>query len=466
MVLLGQNTKNMMNFMTLITFLLFIMPSISYSQNLGNNILLTNRKIFPKQETISSYAVVFDAGSTGSRVHVYHFDQNLNLLHVGKDVEFYNKTTPGLSAYADNPEQAAKSLIPLLEQAESVVPEDQRSKTPVRLGATAGLRLLNGDASEKILQSVRDLLSNRSTFNVQPDAVSIIDGTQEGSYLWVTVNYALGTLGKKFTKTVGVMDLGGGSVQMAYAVSRNTAKNAPKVADGDDPYIKKLVLKGKKYDLYVHSYLHFGTEASRAEILKVTHNSPNPCILAGFDGTYRYAGEEFKANALASGASFKKCKKIVHQALKLNYPCPYQNCTFGGIWNGGGGSGQRKLFAASFFFYLAAEVGMVDPNKPNFKIRPVDFESEAKKACALNFEDAKSSYPFLAKKNIASYVCMDLIYQYVLLVDGFGLDPLQEITAGKQIEYQDSLVEAAWPLGNAVEAISSLPKFEKLMYFI
>nr|AFK42133.1 unknown [Medicago truncatula] len=467
MVLLWQNTKNMMNFMTLITFLLFIMPSISYSQYLGNNILLTNRKIFPKQESISSYAVVFDAGSTGSRVHVYHFDQNLNLLHVGKDVEFYNKTTPGLSAYADNPEEAAKSLIPLLEQAESVVPEDQRSKTPIRLGATAGLRLLNGDASEKILQSVRDLFSNRSTFNVQPDAVSIIDGTQEGSYLWVTVNYALGKLGKKFTKTVGVMDLGGGSVQMAYAVSKYTAKNAPKVADGEDPYIKKLVLKGKKYDLYVHSYLHFGREASRAEILKVTHNSPNPCILAGFDGTYTYAGEEFKANAPASGANFKKCKKIVREALKLNYPCPYQNCTFGGIWSGGGGSGQRILFAASSFFYLAEDIGLVDPNTPySLTLRPVDLETEAKKACTLNLEEAKSTYPLLVDFNIVEYVCMDLIYQYVLLVDGFGLDPLQEITAGKQIEYQDSLVEAAWPLGNAVEAISSLPRFERLMYFI
>ncbi|GAU35268.1 hypothetical protein TSUD_324060 [Trifolium subterraneum] len=51
--------------------------------------------------------------------------------------------------------------------------------------ATAGLRLLDGDASEKILQAVRNMFSNRSTFNVQPDAVSIIDGTQEGSYLWV-----------------------------------------------------------------------------------------------------------------------------------------------------------------------------------------------------------------------------------------------------------------------------------------
>ncbi|KAK2362212.1 apyrase [Trifolium repens] len=333
--------------------------------------------------------------------------------------------------------------------------------------ATAGLRLLNVDASEKILQAVRDMFNDRSTFNVQPDAVSIIDGTQEGSYLWVTVNYVLGNLGKKYTKTVGVMDLGGGSVQITYAVlSKKTAKNAPKVADGDDPYIKKIVLKGKPYDLYVHSYLHFGREASRAEILKVTHNSPNPCLLAGFDGTYTYSGEEFKATASASGANFKECKKIIRKALKLNYPCPYQNCTFGGIWNGGRGSGQKHLFASSSFYYLLEDAGMIDANIPNLQIRPVDLEIEAKRACALNFKDAKSTYPLLEKRNIVSYVCMDFIYQYVLLVDGFGLDPLQEITSGKEIEYEDAVVEAAWPLGNAVEAISSLPKFERMMYFV
>jgi len=30
--------------------------------------------------------------------------------------------------------------------------------------------------------------------------------------------------------------------------------------------------------------LRFGREASRAEILKVTDGSANPCILAGYDG--------------------------------------------------------------------------------------------------------------------------------------------------------------------------------------
>jgi hypothetical protein len=50
----------------------------------------------------------------------------------------------------------------------------------------------------------------------------------------------------------------------------------------------------------------------------------------------------------------------------------------------------------------------------------VDLENKAKIVCTLNVEDAKSAYPLLEKFNIVPYACMDLIYQYELLVEGFG----------------------------------------------
>lgn len=41
---------------------------------------------------------------------------------------------PGLSAYAENPQDAAESLIPLLEEAEAAVPQEFHPRTPVKLG--------------------------------------------------------------------------------------------------------------------------------------------------------------------------------------------------------------------------------------------------------------------------------------------------------------------------------------------
>ncbi|PPR89777.1 hypothetical protein GOBAR_AA30906 [Gossypium barbadense] len=213
--------------------------------------------------------------------------------------------SPAMSRWF-KPEVEATSSIRSIQIEERAMKDLKRFYS----SATAGLRALGGEASDKILQSVRELLKSRSTLKSEANGVKILDDSQEGSYEWsclrcfhggaganwrnprgfsgVTINYLLGNLGRTYQDTVGIVDLGGGSVQMAYAISKNAASRAPSLPAGQDNYVNEMYLKGSKYYLYVHSYLHYGLLATRAEILKATEDSGNPCILEGFDGRVGY----------------------------------------------------------------------------------------------------------------------------------------------------------------------------------
>lgn len=79
--------------------------------------------------------------------------------------------------------------------------------------------------------------------------------------------------------------------------------------------------------------------------------------MVSLQGSYKYGGKVYPASAMSQGSSMTNCRLVALKALKVNEStCTHMKCTFGGVWNGGGGDGQKNLFVASFFFDRAAEV--------------------------------------------------------------------------------------------------------------
>lgn len=64
-------------------------------------------------------------------------------------------------------------------------------------------------------------------------------------------------------------------------------------------------------------------------------------------------------------------------------------------------------------------MGLVDPAATSAMAKPSDFMKAAKHACKVTMNTVETKYPNV-RKNDLPYVCMDLVYQYALLVNGFG----------------------------------------------
>src|SRR4051794_13863724 len=67
------------------------------------------------------YALMIDAGSTGSRIHVYRFNYCKSSPEL--EDEIFAHIEPGLSSYGNDPESAANSLNELMEVALKNVPK-------------------------------------------------------------------------------------------------------------------------------------------------------------------------------------------------------------------------------------------------------------------------------------------------------------------------------------------------------
>ena len=408
-------------------------------------------KVSRDTDEVAEYAIVIDAGSTGSRVHVFKFTRNKK-----KDLDLhfdeFDQLKPGLSSYAEDPKAAAKSLDPLLLKALDVVPKHLHASTPIMVGATAGLRLLPDGKADLILEEVRRYLS-KYPFRFDKGDVKILSGVDEGAFAWLTLNYLLGNLGLEYFDTVAAIDLGGGSVQQAFAMSPEEIKSAPK-----SDYITKLKGGGKEYSVYVHSYLGYGLMAARAAVLEIDPNGPeddsHPCIHEGFKGKYKYGDNELIAEGHDQGAQHDQCMATILTALRKDEDCgaPQPQCSFTGAW-----SGPRipeRFYVSSYFWDRAADAGLLnDETATEMTVAPKHFKDHAQEACELDVEDVRKTYPRIQDDN-SPYFCLDLTYAHTLLTRGFKIPEEKEVTLVKKVKYKGDNVEASWPLGAGIDMLS------------
>eukprot|EP00747_Dinoflagellata_sp_TGD_P186237 gnl/TRDRNA2_/TRDRNA2_43165_c0_seq1.p1 gnl/TRDRNA2_/TRDRNA2_43165_c0~~gnl/TRDRNA2_/TRDRNA2_43165_c0_seq1.p1 ORF type:complete len:518 (-),score=91.86 gnl/TRDRNA2_/TRDRNA2_43165_c0_seq1:157-1710(-) len=393
----------------------------------------------------SYYSVVIDAGSTGSRVHVFRFSKaDGRLLDVGGQPSVFRATKPGMSACAGNRSRLHETLVPLLEAASAAVPAEQRSVTPIALRATAGLRMLPGDQAEVLLQEARTLIHG---YNFADAGVQVMDGADEGTFQWLAINFLFDALDPK-NEPVAVIDLGGGSVQMAYTVRPKEASALSGQLRKD--YLREIHLPGQAATayLYQHSYLGYGLLAARAKMLETAKTAgmleANPCLPKAAQVKYSYNRQDYTSTGLGEAVN---CAKLVERSLHRELQCGGERCSFNGVW---AGPGFQRVIASSFFFDRLKDVGSISKEKLQAKATPKMFSEEAAKVCGAPVDPKGGER--------AEWMCFDLTYAAGLLHDGFGIGMDQQVDVVKEIQHQGRSYGASWALGVALDR---LPKEDR-----
>lgn len=395
------------------------------------------------------YTIVIDAGSTGSRIHVFKLDHDKNKNDVKLDIKLVNeelfvKIKPGLSSFSKSPDEATGTIKPLLDKALTVIPKKYHELTRFSLKATAGLRMISDKIANQILENIRGMLKKYPFANTEND-VSILDGKYEGIYSWVTLNYALNNFEYSKEAEVVSLDLGGGSTQVTFLPSsQNTIKN--------NDYIVDFKIDTVNYKIYAKSFLGFGLMSARMNIFRVDTlrmlipNANNQskqanelmsvCLQPETSFVWIQQGVEYTVKGPTSKQqhSFEKCYANVLKTIqnKINAPVELNN---------------KEIYAFSFYFDRLNNAKLFKDSTGGL----IEIKSILNKAISVcNKLDSDENANINKNDKDYSFLCMDLTFIYALLSQGFGLPDYKQINVHNEV----NRMEISWALGAAFHMLN------------
>ncbi|XP_045503729.1 ectonucleoside triphosphate diphosphohydrolase 5 isoform X2 [Colias croceus] len=378
-------------------------------------------------ESVYHHAVIIDAGSSGSRVLAYKFrvpftvfgQANLDLVD-----EYFEESKPGLSSYVDDPKKGADTIVQLIKKAEFLTPPEKRKSTPLVVRATAGLRLLPAMKAQMLIKEVADAIAKLG-YDVGPNGVEIMDGSDEGIFIWYTVNLLHNLIGGE---TMAAMDLGGGSTQITYQLQEADRKQ---YAPGD----QFVVPAGENITLYTHSFLKLGLLAARHGVFKLEagDNDTDEFVSVCVDPIVQkekwiYANRQYsisgapRPDGMKREAVYSRCASLVSRYIARTLDRSPR-------------APRGNVAAMSYFYDVAADAGLIDVMTGG-RVSVGAYRSAARRACsASNVEQP--------------WACVDLAYIVALLHDAYTMKDDESVSLYKKVNGH----EVSWALGLAYTTV-------------
>lgn len=460
------------------------------------------------------HGLMIDAGSTGSRLHVYEWEPRVlrtevdteaavsgeKLSFPGTESRWTDRLRPGLASFASISDDAellqavADYLEPLLDFAKSALhtKKDRFGKFPIFLRATAGMRILDTANRARVMNAVRTLFHNEtySPFMFTDEQARVLSGEEESVFDWVGVNFLLGDLLQESVGagavsnprlTHGALDMGGASTQISfYEPNEDIMANLFKLQIG----------QAKHWNIYAHSFLFYGVnEAINRFNARLTANKTseerlikgiyNPCLPGGAkqdlrtnihieksgvetwsyeEGMYPSGDGYFQAVLVNENrrGDVDKCLSLARDLLHLeqNDWCEFAHkgdCSLAGIYQPDLPTQGTDNFGEFVAFSNYFHVWEFLHLPERATI--AQLEAAMRSACAMTRDELVSFNDGIVDESELDSYCFRSAYAFELLHNGYGFRLNDTIRATEVIAGQ----KVAWALGAMLYEINSMP---------
>ncbi|PKI40301.1 probable apyrase 6 [Punica granatum] len=410
---------------------LFTAPFLFFLLSTARSVHRSSKFTDPKP---TFFGAAINVGLYSSRIRVFEFVNEGELPTVAVDGSAMVRA--GLAHFGEEPERAGREISEMVEFAEGRVPVKEWSSTRVVLLVSGGLDRVSSKKRDRIIKSFRQVL-RKSRFLFKDEWVREIQGGDEGVYAWIAVNYVLGSLRGEPRDTTGVIELGGGNLQVAYALRDATALQSSRI----------IRLFGTNYNLYTQSFPQFGQDTVW-ESLNELHKSKeltsssqlkemlsgNPCVSRGYERSPD-ASDTKLVRSNTSG-NFPACKAEASALLKARQDkCSQPHCK---ILQPSFLKLQDKANSLESFFYTNEIFGIFSSTGLS------DLRAAGQHYCEDDWNKLKSQHNNVADRDLLRY-CFSSAYAVALLHDRLGI-PL----TGERIETANrtgNIIPLDWTLG-------------------